>query len=288
VRSWLYTPANTPNRMIQAGMYGSDGIIFDLEDAVALSEKDEARLLLEGLLPLIRASLERTHPAVKIAVRINGLDTPYWQDDLKAVVGSGGAIIRVPKVESAAEVEEIAHALSLLEAELHIPDGSVHLQVLLETPRGVEEAFRIGAASPRVIAFSFGAEDYCSALGIHRNGPRVALDYPRARIASAASACGIEAYDAAYGFLDNADALVLECAHAKALGFHGKSAIHPKQVAAINGEFSFSAQEVREAKAILASLEKNQDGVSSLEGRMIDKPVIAWAHRVLAAAEGNR
>lgn len=288
MRSWLYTPANTPNRMIQAGMYGSDGIIFDLEDAVALSEKDEARLLLESMLPLIRGSLETTHPTVKIAVRINGLDTPYWQDDLRAVVSAGGTIIRVPKVESAAQVEEIAHALSLLEAELHIPDGRVLLQVLLETPRGVEEAFRIGEASPRVIAFSFGAEDYCSALGIHRNGPTFALDYPRSRIASAASGCGIEAYDAAFGFLDNTEGLALECVHAKALGFHGKSAIHPKQVVAINGEFSFSDQEVREAQAIMDSLEKNKGGVLSLEGRMIDKPVIAWAHRVLAAGGGNR
>lgn len=287
MRSWLYTPANTPHRMIQAGMYGSDGIIFDLEDAIALSEKVEARLLLAEMLPVIRRNLEATHPLVRIAIRINGLDTPYWQEDLDALLARGAAIIRVPKIEHAGHIEEIDGYLSGLESALDREVGSTKLQVLLETPRGVEEAFHIGDASQRVIAFGFGAEDYCTALGIHRSGDRVALDYPRARIASAAAACCIEAYDAAYGFLDNEEQLVHECCHAKALGFHGKSAIHPKQIAVINREFSFSPNEFIEAKAIMESLEKQKGGVSTVEGRMIDAPVIAWAQMVLRTDQGQ-
>ncbi len=287
MRSWLYTPANTPNRMIQAGIYGSDGIVFDLEDAIAVSEKTEARILLAEMLPVIRNNLEATHPLVRIAVRINGLDTPYWQEDLEALIPQGATIIRIPKIESAGEIEKIAQFLSELERASDIEEGSVQLQVLLETPRGVEEAFAIGDACPRIIAFGFGAEDYCSALGIHRNGDSTALGYPRARIASAAAACGFEAYDAAYGFLDDEEQLILECSQAKALGFHGKSAIHPKQIAIINREFSFSPSEIQEARAIMASLENRNCGVVKLEGRMIDKPVIAWANRVLGIELGQ-
>lgn len=281
MRSWPYTPANNPSRMINAGIYGSDGVVFDLEDSIAPSEKDEARFLLEEMLPIITSDLERQGIRIHIAVRINSLETLWWHDDVRSCLKAGAKLLRVPKVESQADVHQISVYLDQLEAEMNLPQGITKIQALLETPLAVEHAFGIAEASSRIVAFSFGAEDYCAALGLRRKEASLALDYPRSRIASAAAAFGLEAYDSVWGFLDDQGSLIEDAKRARSLGFCGKSMIHPNQIAAINEVFSFSAQEVEEAKRIVEAAENTTSGVLSDKGRMVDKPVVLWAKRVL-------
>ncbi len=281
MRSWLYTPANTPSRMINAGIYGSDGVVFDLEDSIAFDEKDEARFLLEEMLPFIADDLQRQGILCRLAVRINGLDTPWWQADLHSCLKAGAHLIRVPKVESADDVHKIDAYLDQLEAELMLPPGTTKIQALLETPLAVEHAFLIAASSARIVAFSFGAEDYCAALGLRRKEASLALDYPRSRIASAAAAFGLESYDSVWGFLDDQAGLIEDAKRSRSLGFCGKSVIHPNQINVINEVFSFSAQEIEEAKRIVEAVKLASSGVLAEQGRMVDKPVVLWARRVL-------
>lgn len=281
MRSWLYTPANNPSRMINAGIYGSDGVVFDLEDSIAPSEKDEARFLLEEMLPVIQDDLARQGIRLAIAVRINSLDTLWWQDDVRSCLKAGAYLLRVPKVESADDVHLLSAFLEQTEYEMGLPKGTTKIQALLETPLAVEHAFLIAASSSRIVAFSFGAEDYCAVLGLRRKEASLALDYPRSRIASAAAAFGLETYDSVWGFLDDQQGLVEDARRAHSLGYCGKSMIHPNQIAAINEVFSFSEVEVEEAKRIVEAAENTTSGVLSANGRMVDKPVVLWARRVL-------
>ncbi len=288
MRSWLYTPANNPGRMIHAGIYGADGVVFDLEDSIASGEKDEARLLLEEMLPVIQDALDEQGLRCRLAVRINALDTPWWKADVVSSIKAGARMLRVPKIESAHEIEELSSYLAEVEFQYGVAQGTTSIQALVETPRGVEQVFAIGDASPRVVAFSFGAEDYCAALGVRRKEAALALDYPRARIASAAAACQVEAYDSVWGFLDDPQGLSDDAIRARAFGFHGKSAIHPNQIAIIHTVFSHTPQELEEARRILAAVEQDAVGVMSSAGRMIDKPVVAWAEQVLKTCDGAR
>ncbi|MFA5447735.1 MAG: CoA ester lyase [Sphaerochaeta sp.] len=282
MRSWLYTPANTPSRMINAPLLGADGVVFDLEDSISEEQKDEARLLLASMLPTILLDTATVRPHVQIAVRINGLDTKHWQDDLEAVVTSGGRLIRIPKVEGPGDIKEVDALLNHLEKEGQIAEGSVGLHALLETPRGIEAAFTIADSSSRLQGLGFGAEDYCAALRIGRATESSVLDYPRTRIANAAAAAAIHAFDAAWGFIEDSEGLKAESQRSRRLGMHGKSAIHPSQIAIINDGFSFSKEEITYAKKIISAMEDSA-GVVSLDGRMIDRPVIAWARAVFAS-----
>lgn len=288
MRSWLYTPANNPSRMINAGIYGSDGVVFDLEDSISPSEKDEARFLLEDMLPIIRDDLQSQGLQCSLAIRINALDTPWWEKDVRSCLKAGGTLLRIPKIESDHDIHVLSSYLDTMESQLGILQESTKIQALLETPLALERAFAIAGASSRIVAFSFGAEDYCAALGLRRRDASLALDYPRSRIASAAAAFGLEAYDSVWGFLDDQAGLVEDAKRARSLGFCGKSMIHPNQIAAINETFSFSAQEVEEAKRIVQAAESTASGVLSEGGRMVDKPVVDWARRVLKSSTSDQ
>lgn len=284
MRSWLYTPANTPSRMINAALYGADGVVYDLEDAIAEAEKDEARLLLASMLPVILTDVAAVRAQVSIAVRVNGLDTPHWEADIRSVIEGGGRIIRLPKVEGADEIRAVDAVLQDLEGAYGLSRGSVRLHALLESPRGIEAAFQIADSSPRLTALGFGAEDYCTALAIHRTAAAYALDYPRSRIANAAASRGIEAYDAAWGYIDDQEGLAAESQRVRCLGMHGKSAIHPSQVEVINRSFSYSPAQIAEARLIIEAMERD-DSARAYQGRMLDRPVVEWARAALAASE---
>ncbi|MCF7942416.1 MAG: CoA ester lyase [Spirochaetia bacterium] len=278
MRSLLYCPGNTPSMLTQAGIYGSDAIVFDLEDAVAPEQKDEARVLCGAYL----ASFD--YGDTSCIVRINGLDTDLWLADLSAVVPSARVIVRIPKVEQPRQVEQVCEALERIESEYALPAGSTKLHLLLETPQGIEQAFVLAGSSPRVTALAFGAEDYCSATGIRRYGEPFALDYVRSRLVSAAGAYGIACFDTVWGMLSDHEGLQREAERSRALGCSGKSVIHPDQVAIVNAVFSATIEEIDQARRIL---ERADTALSQLDGRMIDAPVLSQARRILAKAENG-
>ena len=277
----MYCPGDSPGKMTNAGVYGADGLVLDLEDSVREEDKDEARLL------VAEALKGHDFGETTLAVRINALGSPWWQDDLRAVIPAGATIIRLPKVERAETVMQVCALLDELERENGLAPGNVSLQCILETPLGVEAAFSIGSATPRVESLSFGAEDYCTAVGIQRGGPEYALDYPRSRIVSAAAARGIASYDTVWSAYEDLEGLRRDAERARSLGFDGKSLIHPGQIDVINEVFSYSAEEIAWAEKIMAGA-GTAGGVTGVDGTMVDAPVLRRAQRIVATGQASR
>lgn len=281
MRSWLYCPGNNPKMIINASLYGADGLVFDLEDAVSSDKKEEARFL------LARAFQDNIIPAQISAVRINGCETELWEKDLQELIPAGARMIRIPKVEFPEQIIKICKLISLIEAKKNIEAGIVTLQCIFETPLGVENSFLIGKSSPRIRSYSFGAEDYCAAVGINRERDMLPLDYPRSRIASAAAAFGFSAYDTVWGYLDDTEGLKTDALRGKSLGFEGKSVIHPDQIELINKLYAPTVKEVENARLILEKTGSKDSGASAVKGRMIDRPVIIRAEKILKAASAK-
>ena len=279
MRSWLYCPGNKPGMMKNAGIYGSDGIVLDLEDAVAVGEKDEARTLVSGALRSFDFG------PVQVVVRINSMASVFWRDDLEELVPAGATVIRLPKVESPGKLLEVSDAISDMESKAGLDDGKVKLQAIIETPGGILNARDIAAGSPRLTGLSFGAEDYCASMGISRTGPVYALDYPRSVIACAAVAAGIEAWDTVWSDYSDIAGLEADSRRARSLGFSGKSVIHPDQIETVNRVFSPDSSEIAWAQKVVQAAGKvGVNGAFSIDGSMIDAPVIARAKRILLSS----
>lgn len=280
-RSMLFLPGNTPNIIINGDALGADCIILDLEDAVAPDQKDAARLLVHN------AISQMGFDGCEITVRINSLDTAYWQDDLSAIVPLGPSMIMPAKVSSAADVHTLDAYITKLEAQHNMEQNTVKLIPLIETALGVENAFAIATASPRVAALFLGGEDLSADLRCKRTKGGEEIRYARGRLLLAARAAGIDAYDTPFTDV-NDDAGALEDAQfAKSLGFSGKAAISPRHVALINEAFSPTAEEIEYAQEVFDAIEqaKRQGrGAISLRGKMIDAPIVERARQTLAAA----
>lgn len=286
MRSWLYVPANKPRMLINSGLYNADGIVFDLEDSISESKKNEARFLLcEAFSQKV---FKETHRGVILVVRINSLDTKHWFCDISNLIKSGVTEIRIPKVESSDKLIEIDNTITKIEKDNEIALQTIKLQVIIETPLGIENAIKIATSSRRLTGISFGAEDYCSLMRIERNAGGYELDYPRSRIANAAAIAGIEAWDSVWANFNDLQSLFVDAKRAKTLGFAGKSVIHPMQISAVNKIFSPSAKEIKWAKKITNFAKENNFGVFSLDGKMIDKPVISRAKSIISLTESSK
>lgn len=280
IRSWLYCPGNKPGMIKNAGIYGADGIVLDLEDSVPPAEKDEARLLVAEALRKIDFG------SASVAVRINSQATDLWKDDVEILIDAGVTNIRIPKTESADQLQEISIFVGKLMSGRESPGEQVRLQVILETPRGILNAESIADSTPQLTGISFGAEDYCTSLGINRVSEFNALDFPRSMVACAASAAGIEAWDTIWADYTDIEGLREDASRARHLGFSGKSLIHPDQISIVNQAFSPSSQDIDWATEILEATDKVRDiGAFGLNGAMIDAPVIARARRILSVVD---
>lgn len=217
-RTMLFLPSNNPNMIGNGGLLGADSLIFDLEDAVSPDEKDAARELLKNALAAM------SFGKCEIIVRINGLDTPYWQEDLRAVVPMKPDAIMPPKVSGAHDIAQLDQALTALEKEFGLEAGSTRILALLETAIGVENAYAIASASPRMTGLFLGAEDLTADLRCQRTKQSQEIQYARGRIVCAARAAGIEPYDTPFTDVQDLEGLEKDAAFAKGLGFSGKAA----------------------------------------------------------------
>ena len=261
-RSCLAVPASSLRMLEKAAELAADEVVVDLEDGVAADAKDEAR----ANLPLARAR-------GTLAIRINGLATPRWRDDLAAAAAVRPAAVIVPKVESAGDVAAVAALL---------PDG-VGIEVQIETARGLVEVEHIAAAGPPLEALVFGPGDFAASMGI----PVLTIgagswEYALARIAVAARANGLQAIDGPYADLGDLVGLRAAAEAARAHGFDGKWVVHPHQIEPVNNVFTPSEQEVEQARQILAAA----DGAIRLDGAMVDAATKRMAESVLARAGG--
>ena len=254
----------------------ADELVIDLEDAVAAAEKDAAREAVAQAL----ASAELA--GRQVAVRINALDTPWWEREVAALARSTAATLVMPKAQSAADIERLTRLLDELESPLG-------LQALVETAAGLQHAGEIAAASPRVRTLILGYADLRASLGRPSapDEPPAAWLFAQETVLVAARAAGVQAIDGPHLRLDDGKGLRAWAAHARALGYDGKWAIHPSQLDPINAAFTPTPEEVERARAIVAALDRAQSGAVELDGQMIDEAHRRQAVAVLARAEGG-
>ena len=281
-RTMLYLPGNNPNMLTRGYLFGSDGLILDLEDAVAMVEKDTARILVSKYLQ------QGEFGGCEVTVRINGIDTEYWKDDLAAVVPARRLDgIRAPKVDDAATVKILDEELSRLEDKNGLPQGKLNLFCLLETAKGIWNAYDIATASPRVAAIIPGGEDLRADLKTERSDDSTELEWARRMLVFAARAAGVDPLDTVFSRVTDDAGLRKETQFIKQLGFAGKSIIHPNQIAIIHDVFNPTEQEIAKAQKIIAAAKEaaaRGQGAVSVDGKMVDVPVVKRAEYILVRA----
>lgn len=283
-RSMLFLPGNSPNILLNADFLGSDSIILDLEDAVAPTEKDAARILVRNAITSLGYTRE-------VIVRINPVESPYWQKDLREIIPVKPDMIMPTKVGCAADVKVVSDYITQLEKEFGMEEGGVKMIPLIETAMGVENAYEIASADPRVTAIFLGGEDFTADMRCKRTKEGTEIFYARSRMVLAARAAGVDVYDTPWTDVEDYDGLIEDAKFVKSLGFTGKSSISPRHIPFINEVFSPTEEEIQYARDVFDCIEKAKaegKGVVSLHGKMIDAPIVARARQVLEAAEAIR
>lgn len=277
----MFVPGNNPSMMQDAYIYGADSLMLDLEDSVTLAEKDAARRL------VYHALKEVNYGTTEMVVRINPLNTPYGVKDIEAVVKAGVDVIRMPKTETAEEVREVEAEIERVEREIGVPVGKTQIMAAIESALGVINAYSIATSSKRMMGIALGAEDYCANLKTNRSKDGAELLLARETIVVAARAAGIDALDTVFSDMNDMETFKNEVAFIKKLGFDGKSIINPRQIDIVHEIFAPSQKEIDKARLILNAIkeaERKGSGVISLNGKMVDKPVVIRAQRCIDIA----
>ena len=281
-RSMLFLPGNNPNMLINGNCLGADAVIFDLEDAVSPDEKDAARILVRNTMRYM------DFRGCEIIVRINSIDTAYWQKDIDAILPYAPGLILLPKTGSAADVLAADEYITQTEEKLGLSQGTVGLMPLIETAMGVENAFAIASATKRVKALFLGAEDLTADLQCKRTKEGREIEYARTRLVMAARAAGVDVYDTPFTDVNDDEGIEVDANLAKSLGFSGKASISPRHVEVINRVFSPTVAEIDYAYEVMEAiaLAKQQGkGAIALRGKMIDAPIVMRAQRTIAMAQ---
>jgi len=280
-RSLLYIPGNNPGMIQNCAIYGSDGVLLDLEDSISISEKDSARKLVKHALKTLDFG------PVERVVRINGLDTPFFRDDLEEIVPSRPDAVRIPKIDSPDDIQTADEIITRLEREHGMEPGSVRIHAMLETARAIVNAPSIAASSPRILGLTIGGQDLAADLGIKATREGLEMLYAKSAVILAAKANGLLAFDTVYTDINSQEGLREQAKMSVSLGFSGKAAIHPSQIAIIHEAFSPDEKEVRKAERIVRGAKEAEErglGVVAVDGRMVDAPVVAQAVRTLELA----
>ena len=283
-RTMLFLPGNNPNMLINGAYLGSDSIIFDLEDAIAPDEKDSARILVR------HALTSMDYSPCRVIIRINSLDTEYWENDVEAMLPLKPDILMPTKVSGKDYIIKLVEKMQQVEAATGCGCATT-LMPLIETALGLENSFEIATAHERVSAIYLGGEDLTADLRCKRTKEGNEISYARYRIVNAARAAGVDVYDTPFTDIDDLDGLRRDAEFAKSLGFTGKAVISPRHVDCVNEIFSPSLADIEYAHCVFAAIEeakKQGKGAISLNGKMIDAPIVERARIVLeAAAELN-
>lgn len=280
-RTMLFVPGNNPKKIIGAEVYGADCIIYDLEDSVSVFEKDSARIL-------VKYALRYNRPECRIGIRINQSDTPYYKEDVECMVPLKPDFLRLPKAECAEDIINLDRLITKTEKEFDIPEGSVKIVASIENALGVMNSYKIASASKRMLAIGLGAEDFRTDMGMQRSESAEEILFARNLIALHAHAANIKAMDYVYSNFKNEEGFRADTLLGKKLGYTGKSVVHPSQVSIVHEIYTPSEEEIDNAKAIFAAYEdalKCGSGVTSLNGKMIDKPMVTRAMAVLSSAK---
>ncbi|OXX42031.1 MULTISPECIES: citrate (pro-3S)-lyase subunit beta [unclassified Vibrio] len=283
-RSMLFVPSSNAAMLSNAFIYTPDAIMFDLEDSVSLREKDTARMLVYNALQ---------HPLyqnIETIVRVNALESDFGHADVRAVVKAGVNAVRLPKTDTLQDVVDMELAIEQAEIEFGRTLGSTKMLAAIESAMGVNNAVEIARGSKRLIGIALGAEDYVRDLRTQRTPEGTELLFARCSILQAARAAGIMAFDTVYSDANNDEGFLHEAEQIKTLGFDGKSLINPRQIEMIHNVFAPSQKEVDHAYAVIEvaqEAEQQGSGVVSLNGKMVDAPIIERARWTLERAKSG-
>ncbi len=278
-RSRLYLPGNNPKFILNAPLHHPDGVILDLEDSVAPSEKDAACVLVRNA--LVAHDFQGCERMVRINQGEQGLK------DLEWLVGYGVQLVMIPKVEEPNQVRDVASRIEKL-LGFQERDKPVWLMPIIESAHGAWFAFDIAAAHDTVVGLAIGLEDYTADIGAQRTNEGRESFWARAQVLNGARAARVQPIDTVFSDVSDMDALRESVLEAKALGFEGKGCIHPRQIQVVHDGFNPTADEIDKAKKIVLAFEKAEAqglGVVSLGSKMIDPPVVKRALHTIALAE---
>lgn len=276
-RSVLFMPGSNARAIEKAKTLDADTLVFDLEDAVAPDAKAEARALVAAAL----ASGDYGHR--ELVVRINGVDTAWWRDDLAAIGPQHPVAVLLPKVESAETLDRISE-----EMVWHSSDNACEFWVMLETPRGFLRAEDIACSHDRLTTLVVGTNDLVKDLRARHVPGRQPVIAALSRAVLVARTYGLNVLDGVYSDFKDEAGFAAECRQARDMGFDGKTLIHPSQIAAANAAFAPSVDELEDARRMIAAFDAAKaegKGVAVLDGRMIEELHLAEARRMVAMAQ---
>lgn len=283
-RTMMFLNAQKPGLIKDPYIYKPDSIMLDLEDAVAEKEKDSARF------SLFHALKEINYRGIECIVRINGLDSNLWEEDIRCAVAGGADGIRIPKTETAEDVRKVEKAVEEAEKEFGIEPGKVLIMAALESAKGVLNALDICKASDRLFGIALSGGDYTKDLQTHITGTGVELMGARQHMIIAARAAGVQCFDTVYTDLDDMEGFVKDVETIHLMGFDGKSIINPRQIAPVHKIYTPSQKEIIFAQKVVKEIDEKKAlgiGVFTVDGKMIDIAFYDGAKRTIELAKAS-
>ncbi len=283
-RTMMFLNAQKPGLVKDPFIYKPDSIMLDLEDAVAENQKDAARFSLYHALKTI------DYHGCERVVRINGLETPYWKEDIRCAVAGGCDSIRIPKTESAADVELVEAEIARAEREFNRPAGSVLIMAALESALGIMKALDICQASDRLFGIALSGGDYTKDLQTHITGTGIELMGARQQMIIAARAAGVQCFDTVYTDLNDMEGFRKDVENIHLMGFDGKSIINPRQINVVHDIFTPSEKDIIFAEKVVKEIDDKKAkgiGVFTVDGKMIDIAFYDGAKRTIALAKAS-
>ena len=283
-RSMMFLNCQKPGLIKDPYIYGADSIMLDLEDAVAENQKDAARY------SLFNALREIDYHGVERVVRINGLDTPHWREDIRVCVAGGADTIRIAKTERAQDVRVVEEAVTAAEEEFGVPVGRTLLMAAIESTRGVLNALEICESSERLFGIALSGGDYTKDLQTVISGTGVELAGARQHMIIAARAAGVQCFDTVFTNLDDMEGFEREVRMIKMMGFDGKSLVNPRQIEIVHQIFTPTRKEIIFAEKVVREIDEKKAqgiGVFTVDGKMIDIAFYDGAMRTLRLAKAS-
>ena len=281
-RTMMFMNAQKPALIKDAYIYGSDSIILDLEDAVAENQKDAARFSLYHALTSI------DYGNTEVIVRINGLDTPHWKEDVRVCVAGGADGIRIAKCENADMVRQVEAAVEAAEIEFGVEVGRTLLMAALESPLGIMNAYEICTASDRMLGCAISGGDFRKSMHVQIRKGGIEMVVARGQMLLAARAAGVQCFDTMYPNVDDMEGFKAEVIQNHEMGFDGKSIINPRQIEFVHETFAPTEKEIAYAEKLVRGCQAQADagiGVYTVDGKMVDIPFFEDAKRIIALAK---
>lgn len=283
-RTMMFLNAQKPGLIKDPYIYKPDSIMLDLEDAVAENQKDAARF------SLYHALKEINYRGCERVVRINGLDTPYWEEDIRCAVAGGCDAIRIPKTESALDVQRVEVVVEECEKKYGIPEGHTLIMAAIESARGVMKALDICEASERLFGIALSGGDYTKDLQTHITGTGLELMGARQNMIIAARAAGVQCFDTVYTNLDDMEGFRRDVETIHLMGFDGKSIINPRQINIVHEIFTPTQKDIIFAEKVVKEIDEKKKlgiGVFTVDGKMIDIAFYDGAKRTIELAKAS-